>query len=130
MGVAHTDDPVFRHQHERVGAPHLADGLGDRRLDVGGFRPREQVHHDFAVGAGLEDCAFVDERITQLAGVDQIAVVPQRQLAVRAVDHDGLGVGQPALPGGGVAHVTNGEMAGQAGQRLVVEGVVDVAHRA
>src|SRR6185436_5580430 len=124
------DDPVLRHQHERVGAAHLADGIDDRGFDVGSLRPRKQVHHDFAVVAGLEDGAFADQRVTQLAGVDQVAVVPERQLAVRAVDDDRLGVGEPALAGRRVAHVAGGEVPGQPGERVAAERIVDVAHRA
>ena len=50
-------------------------------------------------------------------GVDQVAVVGDGDLAVRAVDQERLRVLQLALARGGVAGVADGKMAGQLLQR-------------
>ena len=71
--------------------------------------PRVQVHDDLGVAAGLEDRALAHERVAQLAGVDQVAVVADGELAVDAVDHDRLRVGELALAGRGIADVPDGE---------------------
>ena len=41
---------------------------------------------------GLEDRAVADELVAQLAGVDEVAVVGDGDLAVRAVDQERLRV--------------------------------------
>ena len=84
---------------------------------------------DLGVAVGLEDRALADERVAQLAGVHQVAVVADRELTVHAVDDDRLRVRELALAGGRVAHVADGEIARQARERLRVERLVDVPHR-
>ena len=71
------------------------------------------MQHDFGVAGGLEDRPGADQLVTQLVGVDQVAVVGDRDLAVRAVDQERLGVLELALARGRVARVADGEMAGQ-----------------
>jgi hypothetical protein len=87
------------------------------------------VDDHFCVGRGLENRTGPNERVAQFAGIDQVAVVPDRQLPVGAVDHDRLGIGEPALAGRRVAHVAHREMSRQLGQRVVVEDIIDIAHR-
>ena len=96
---------------------------------VSGLRAREQMDDDLGVAVGLEDGAFADQRVAQLAGVHEIAVVANRELAVDAVDDDRLRIRELALAGGRVADVPDGELARQRRQRLGVERLVDVPHR-
>ncbi len=65
----------------------------------------------------LEDRALAHEVVLQLLRVDEIAVVRDGDLAVRAVDQDRLGVGEAALSGGGIARVTDGGVAGELSSR-------------
>ena len=66
--------------------------------------------------------------ILQLLRVDEVAVVGDRDLAVRAVDEDGLRVGQAALTGGRIAVVADGGMPGQRGESVGREDVGDIPH--
>ena len=84
-----------------------ADRLDDRVLDAPRLRPRVEVEDDLGVAVRLEDRALLDEIVAQLVRVDDVAVVAERDLAVRAVDQDRLGVQQLALAGGRVAHVAD-----------------------
>ena len=68
------------------------------------------------------------EGAAQLAGVGEIAVVRQRQLALVAIDDDGLGVDQRGVAGGGVARVADGGGAGQARQHRGLEDFLHQAH--
>ena len=55
------------------------------------------MQHHLRVAAGLKDGALADQLVSQLAGVDQIAVVADGNLPVRALDQNGLRVGQAAF---------------------------------
>src|SRR5256885_1337235 len=74
--------------------------VADRILDGGFLRPRVEVQHDLRIGARLENRALPDEhllQLLQLAGVHQVAVVADGELAVRAVDDERLRVRDPAF---------------------------------
>ena len=77
--------------------------LSDAAAVIGWLR--EQVQDDFAVGGGLENGAFAFEFVAQDIGVDQIAVVRDRDLAAHAIDHERLRVLQRARAGGGITGV-------------------------
>ena len=77
------------------------------------LRSRVEVQQHFGVARRLENRALRDQHVAQLLRVDQVAVVPDGDLAVRAVDQDRLRVLEPALAGRGVAHVADGARAGQ-----------------
>ena len=64
----------------------------------------------------------------QLGGVDEVAVVAERELAVADAAEHRLGVAPRARAGGRVAGVADGEVAGERGQRAVVEHVGHEAH--
>ena len=70
-----------------------------------------------------------DERVAQLAGVDQVAVVADRELPVDAVDDDRLGVGQPALARRRVADVTDRQCPGSFASMSLSNASFDIAHR-
>ena len=87
------------------------------------------MQHDLGVAAGLEDRALTNELVAQLAGVHDVAVVADGDLAVRAVDQDRLGIRELALASRRVTDVTDGQRPGQVRQLVVVERFGDVAHR-
>ena len=96
--IADADQPILRHHHERERAAHLRDGVDDGRFGTFFARAREQVDDHFGVAAGLKDRALADQRVAQLAGVDEVAVVADRELTVHAVDDDRLGVEERLSP--------------------------------
>ena len=75
----------------------------------------------------IDPCA--DQIVAQFLRVDQVAVVGDGDLAVRAVDQDRLRVLEAALAGGGIPHMADSARAGQPPNRRFVEVVGDVAHR-
>ena len=65
-----------------------------------------------------------------LGGVGQVAVVAERDFAFVAVDHDRLSVEQRFVACGGVARVTDGEIAGKRIQDSRGEDFFDFTHGA
>ena len=127
--VPYAEQRVLRHQHERVRAPEPAHGVGEAvgpRLNGG---VRDQVRHDLGVAGGREVAAPIGQLFLELDGVDDVAVVRQRKLERWAVGQNGLGVRQIAAAGGRVACVTDSDVAGQAGEVVLVEGLRHQAHR-
>ena len=128
VGVAHADEVVLVHQHQREGALEARQHDGEGVLDIPSVRGhlgRDQLGHQVAVArhragqhAGL---------LGQGLGVDQVAVVAEGELRGAAAV-DGLGVAPGARPRGRVAGVADGEVAGQRGQAPVVEHVGDESH--
>ena len=59
----------------------------------------------------IDPCAH--ELVAQLVGVDQIAVVADGDLTVRAIDQNRLRVGEPAFAGGRIADVSDGDVTWQ-----------------
>ena len=129
MRIARADQAILRHHDERVGAADLRQRVDDRGLRAVLARAREQMHDHFGVGRGLEDRPAPHQRVPQLAGIDDVAVVPDSQLPVHAVDDDRLRVGQAALARRRVPHVPHRHVSRQLRERLAVEDVVHIAHR-
>ena len=88
------------------------------------------MQHDFRVAARLKDGATPHEVVAQLARVDEIAVVANRDLPVRTIDEDRLGIGKLALARRRVANVADRRRSGQLCECFAVEGIGDIAHRA
>ena len=62
---------------------------------------------------------------SRFSGVDDVAVVAERQLPVRAADPERLGVIEVAGAGGRVARVADGELARQVAQVIFIEDLRD-----
>ena len=71
------------------------------------------MQHDLGVAAGLENRSVADQPSRSSPRVDQVAVVRDGDLPVRAIDQDRLGVLQRALARGRIAGVADGEVPGQ-----------------
>ena len=104
--------------------------LDDRLLGGPCLRAGVQVEDDLGVARRLEDRALAHELAAQFAGVDQVAVVADRDLAVGAVDQQRLGVQLVAVTRRRVADVPDGRVPGQRGEHALVEDVGHVPHRA
>ena len=86
------------------------------------------MQNHFRVGRGLEDGTVGLELPSQLLGIDKVAVVRDGHRPVGGGGGDGLGIAEIRAARGGVAHVTNGPMAGQALEAVPAEDVGDPAH--
>src|SRR5260370_3410775 len=88
------------------------------------------MNDDFGVAVGLENRAAMLELAAPLGGVGEVAVVAERDLALVAVDHDGLGVQERLVAGGGIARVADGEAARELREHAGLENFFDFAHGA
>jgi hypothetical protein len=135
-GVLVHEDEAVRPPHERQ---HLRRGLLDGQGGAGGLvgLPGEEGGDQVRVvghgggGAFALALALAGELGGQggeLGGVDEIAVVAEGDRAVAGGAEGGLGVLPGRGAGGGVAGVAHGEVAGEGGERGLVEDLGDQAH--
>ena len=109
VGVAHGDQLVVGQQQEAEGALELRERVEDLIHLLGAAALRDQVEDQLGVGGRLEERAPLAEGAPQLAGVREVAVVRERDVAVAVVDHEGLDVGLVVRGAGGrVAVVADG----------------------
>ena len=117
-GVAERRELAVGQRDAGVGALQPLHGGGHRVLE----RPRRRADEGgdrLRVGAGG---AAEPELVPQLGGVDEVAVVAERDGSLASVVDERLGV-RPLVPARGrVADMADRELAAQASQRLRVEG--------
>ena len=123
-GVAEGDERVLRHQHGRERALQARDDLGDGVLDALGLVRGQQRGDDLRVRRRAEAQALLAQLGVQLDGVDEVAVVAERELAAVGAVH-GLGVVPAVGAGRRVAHMTDRDLAAERAQLLLVEDLVD-----
>ncbi len=128
MRVADRDELVFGQKHQGEGALRLRHRFDKRLLNRRGLRPRVKVQQHLRVARRLENRSLEDQPIAQFLRVDQVAVVTDGDLAVRAVDQDRLRVLEAAFAGCGVANVPDRARAGQRRKGFFGEIVGDIAH--
>ena len=80
---------VARQHQQRIRALHLIEGIGERAGKIARLAARHQVHDHFGVARRLENRAAMFERAAPFRRARQIAVVPQSELSLVAVDDDG-----------------------------------------
>ena len=130
VGIAGRNQPVLGQQHHRKRAADLRDRLDQRVFDGRRLRARIQVEDDLGIAGGLEDRTGAHQLVTQLARVDQVAIVGDGNLPVAAVDEEWLRVFDRAVAGRGIARVADRQMTAETVDRLFREGVGDLAHAA
>ena len=86
------------------------------------------MDEDFAVGRRLEDRSLGHEVGAEGLGVRQVAVVRQRERAFAIARENWLRVRDDRRAGGGVARVTDRDVAGETGHDLLAEDVGDESH--
>ena len=86
------------------------------------------MRDDFAVGGRLKNGTFALQLIAQDGGVDQIAVVRDRDLAAETIDHERLRVFQGARAGRRIAGMPERARPFQSLQFLRAENLRDQAH--
>ena len=139
--VAHADEVRVVHHHEREPTFEAREHTFEGDLEVAtvgaGFgRPlrSDELRDERRVGGGVEPAVGGEhprqhpELLREHAGVREVAVVPEREPGVADLAVDGLGVAPGAGPGGGVAHVADGEVAVERHQVALVEDLRDEAH--
>src|SRR5439155_24989800 len=107
--VAYGVKLILSEYEERVGTFHLIERIAKGARKIARLRAGDQVDDDFGVAIGLEDGATMLELAAPLRGRGGIAVVAESDLALVAVDHDGLRVEKSFIAGSGVARVADGE---------------------
>ena len=82
------------------------------------------------VAVGLKDGTLPNKFVTQLGGINQVAVVTEGDLPVRTINQDRLSIDDAAVAECGIAHVSDCGPSDQRAEHALVENVADVAHRA
>ena len=139
--VAHADEVRVVHHHEREATFEAREHAFERDLEVatvgaglGGPLRGDELGDECRVGGGVETAVGGQhprqhpELLREHGGVREVAVVPEREPGVADLAVDGLGVAPGAGPGGGVAHVADGEVAVERHQVALVEDLRDEAH--
>ena len=126
VGVAERDHRVLGHRHGRERALQTGQHLGDGVLDPLGGMGREQRGDDLRVRRGAERDVAAAQLGVELDGVDQVAVVRERQRPMVVTD-DRLGVLPLRGAGRGVAHMADRHVADQRAQDVLVEHLGDQA---
>ncbi len=126
--IAYGKHTVTRHHDERERTLNPAQCVTYRFRQSMFFGLRDQMNDDLSVAGGLKDRALGLQPAADLPRVHQIAIVGQRNHALVAVHHDGLGVQQRRISGGGIAVVTDGNIAAEGLKHGLVEDVGDQTH--
>ncbi len=124
--IAHAHDFAFAHDDEAEGAFQPAQHA-ERTAPIL-ERLREQMRDDLAVGCGLENGTFALQLVAQDGGVDQIAIVRDRDLPAEAIDHERLRILQNARASRRITRVPDRARSFQALQFLRAENLRDEPH--
>src|SRR5882762_10343714 len=129
-GIADGVEFVLREDEQRVGAFDLIEGVAERAGEIAGLRAGDEMDDDFGVAISLEDGAAMLELAAPVGCVGKIAVVADGDFALVAIDHDGLGVENGFVAGGGIAGVADGAGAGEFREDAGDEDFFDFTHGA
>ena len=125
--VADADHPLLVEDHEAERAPDARQDLAQGVDRVRGGLVGEERGQQLRVGAGGQAAAAALELVEQLAGVDEVAVVPDRERPPRPEAERRLGVLPDRGPGRRVAAVGDGEVAHERRDPPLVEHLADHA---
>ena len=125
--IAHRVHDVADGEHQRVGALQEAQRVADLGHDRAVAGACDEVHDHLRVRRALEDRALVDQLSPDRERVGEVAVVDDRQVALRVPDHHRLGVDPLPAARRRVAHVSERGVPRQRRDPLRVEDVRDQA---
>ena len=111
--ISGSDHTIIRQDHHREGAPHLIERVNHPRQQSVASRMCDQVDDHLTVRRGLEDGPIGFQLVAEHRGVDQVAVMRQRQVPEGKVHGQGLNILQITAARGGIAVVSDGHVAGQ-----------------
>src|SRR5258705_222338 len=117
---------IARQHEQRIRALDLIERVGESAGKISRWAARHQVHDHFGVAGGLKDRAAMLERAAPFRRARQVAVMPQSELALVAIDDDGLRVHQRGVAGGRVARVAERRVAGKPREHL---GLKNIRHQ-
>ncbi len=86
------------------------------------------MNDDLGIAVGLENRTLPFEAAANLLRVHQISVVRQRHDAFVGLHHDGLGIEQRRISGGGITRMADGEGAMQLVELFLLENVGHQSH--
>ena len=128
MRIARREDPLPGENEDRVPPLHVEQRLGQRGGNVGRLRARDEVQYDFRIRRGREERARRFEPPPDLASVDEVSVVRERERSAPGREDDRLRVREKRCAGRRVPHVTDGRATRKSGEPRFIEDVGDVAH--
>ena len=128
--VARRDQRVVREREQAEGALHARERVDEPFFGRVLARAGEQLHDHLAVGGGAEDRAAPLELAADRDGVDEIAVVRDRDRARVGAGVERLRVAREAAARRRVAHVADRVSPREPLQDVLVEDVGDEAHAA
>ncbi len=129
--IAHRDEALGRQRGERIGALHLVQRVDhpllDRVLEAG----RDQMDDDLGVAGRLEEAAAAHQRLAQLVGIGEIAVMADRQPAEFEIREQRLDVAHRHFAGRRIAHMADRRMAFETVDHVLrAEILADMTHGA
>src|SRR5271154_4639655 len=95
--IANRINLIARQQQQRIRALHLVQRIRDRARQVSRLAPRDQMHDHFGITGRLKNGSAMLQFLAQLDRVGQVAVVPQRDFSLVAVNHHRLRVHQDVV---------------------------------
>ena len=122
--VPHRINPVVGHHHKRKSPFNHIQGLHDRDDSRAVPFDRlllDEVGQDLAVGCGLEKAAAVLQVLSQLRGIDHVAVVDKGEVTAVVPEEKRLDILDAATAMGGVAHVADRHISVERSEILAVE---------
>ena len=112
MGIAQPDQLFLGDADHGIGALDLAQGVGHAVDDAPVFADGDQVDDDFGVAGGLKDAAPLDQRLVDLVGVGEIAVVGDGEATELEIGEKRLDVAKHRIAGGRITDMTDGRVTG------------------
>src|SRR6202043_2057644 len=109
---------------------HLVQRIADRAGKIARLRAREQVDDDFRVAIGLENRTAMLELAAPLRGVGKVAVMPESNFSLVAIDQYRLRIEQRFVASRGIPGVADRRVPGKRVQHAGRENFFYLAHRA
>ena len=113
-GVSNRDD-------DGEGSLQIGQGIVDLPVDGLPPGPSDEVDDDLGIRIRLEDGAFLNKAVSDVVGIGKVPIMGNGQISLSVADHDGLGIGQLAASGRGVADMPESCIPWEAFQNLGVE---------
>ena len=126
-GIAHGDELGGAHDQHGIRTSQSGHDLGDRFLDAGAVDARlgDEVGDDLGVVGGMEERAFRLKLSAQFVGVEDGAVMRDRERSFDVGNEKRLGVFAGVAADGGIADVSQRNAAGHGGEVCVGKDVRD-----
>ena len=130
VAIAQAIERLRRSDHKAEGPLALTGCRFDRLIPIEtGFHLRlNSEGNQLAIGGAGGLTTLLLQLITQLHGIDQIAVVGQGKGTQSGHQDQGLGVAHPGTSGCGIPRMTNRQIAGHALQHVLIKHLADQAH--